>query len=114
MGTRLLPLLGLVALLATLAVAAQATASERVALVIGNGSYRGATPLKNPVNDAKAVAASLERLGFAVHLATELDQKGMLEALDKFSSLLPDAKAALFYYSGHGMQLDQQNFLLPV
>lgn len=100
---------------ATLAALASAAAAEkRVALVMGNGAYAHADKLPNPANDATAMKAALEALGFEVTLAVDLPRLETLEALDRFAGALPGAEAALFYYSGHGMQIDGTNFLLPV
>ena len=96
------------------ATAATADAKKRVALIVGNGAYVNAPTLPNPTNDAKAIAADLERLGFEVHLALDVTQQQGLDELDRFASALPGAEAAIFFYSGHGMQIDGSNFLLPV
>ncbi|MEK6591639.1 MAG: caspase family protein [Pseudomonadota bacterium] len=88
-------------------------AEQRVALVIGNNAYPAA-PLKNPVNDARAMAKSLNKLGFEVILRTNLDQKGMVEVLREFGARLREGGVALFYYSGHGMQVKGRNYLIPV
>jgi uncharacterized caspase-like protein len=88
--------------------------AKRVALVVGNGAYANAPALPNPANDAKAIAAELETLGFEVHLALDVTQQAGLDALDGFAEALPGAEAAVFFYSGHGMQIDGANFLLPV
>ena len=88
--------------------------AKRVALVVGNGAYANAPELPNPPNDASAVAAELEKLGFEVQLALDMTQQQGLEALDRFAAALPGAEAALFFYSGHGVQIDGTNFLLPV
>jgi hypothetical protein len=90
-----------------------AAAEQRVALVIGNDAYPAA-PLKNPVNDARAIAKSLNRLGFEVILRTNLNQKGMVEVLREFGGRLREGGVALFYYSGHGMQVKGRNYLIPV
>jgi uncharacterized caspase-like protein len=88
--------------------------AKRVALVVGNGAYANAPALPNPANDAKAIAAELEKLGFEVQLALDVNQDQGLDALDKFAAALPGAEAAVFFYSGHGMQIDGNNFLLPI
>jgi Caspase domain len=86
----------------------------RTALVIGNGSYRDG-PLKNPVNDAKDVAAALKKLGFEVAELADASQKGMKQAIRDFGRRLEQRKgAALFYYSGHGVQANGRNYLIPV
>lgn len=100
------------ALLAAVAARAQ-VAGPKVALVIGNGSY-AATPLKNPPNDAKDVAAALGRLGFAVTNLLDADQKQMKRAIDDFGDRCKGASVALFYYSGHGVQVNGENWLIPV
>lgn len=106
-------LLAVVLCLASAGATSIATA-KRVALVIGNGAYANAPTLPNPPNDAKAIAADLEKLGFEVHLALDVTQEKGLATLDEFAAALPGAEAAVFFYSGHGMQIDGDNFLLPV
>lgn len=88
-------------------------AEQRVALVIGNNAYPAA-PLKNPVNDARAMARSLNQMGFEVILRTNLNQKAMVEVLREFGVRLREGGVALFYYSGHGMQVKGRNYLIPV
>ena len=56
----------------------------------------------------------METLGFEVQLALDITQDQGLDALDKFAAALPGAEAAIFFYSGHGMQIDNSNFLLPI
>lgn len=94
--------------------ASDARAAPRVAFVVGNADYQNATPLANPLNDARAIGEALERLGFKVHLALDSSQDELLGALDAFAGDLIGAEAAIFYYSGHGMQIDGTNYLLPV
>jgi len=91
-----------------------AEAATRVALVVGNGAYRAAPPLANPLNDARALAAALERSGFAVILATDLDKAGFDAAILAFGKALKGAEVGLFFYAGHGMQVAGTNYLLPV
>jgi uncharacterized caspase-like protein len=91
-----------------------ASAQKRMALVVGNGAYQNAAPLPNPANDARAVAEKLAGLGFDVHTAIDATQPALLEALAGFTAALDGAEAALFYYSGHGLQLGEENYLLPV
>lgn len=94
--------------------ASAAQTERRVALVIGNGAYTGTGILRNTLNDARAVAASLEGLGFEVTLATDLDRRGAIETIDAFGKALVGADVAFLFYAGHGMQIDGENFLLPV
>ncbi len=94
------------------------TPPGRVALVIGNSDYTGRTPdLPNPVNDAALMAMTLEKLGFDVDIRTNLSRGEMDEAFrahrDRLSAGGPDA-VGLFYYAGHGVQLDDANYLIPV
>jgi hypothetical protein len=91
-----------------------AFADKRVALVIGNSTYRSAPALTNPKNDAADVGQSLRALGFETIVATDLDRTGMNDALDRFSRVVGGADIALVYYSGHGMQFAGRNYLLPI
>ncbi len=89
-------------------------AHDRVALVIGNSSYRNVPALPNPANDAFAMSDSLRRLGFAVQEGIDLDAAGMATTLRSFGAMAANAEVALVFYAGHGIQVDGQNFLLPV
>ena len=85
-----------------------------MALVIGNGSYDNINDqLKNPANDAKAMAAKLRSLNIDVIEATDLDYREMREALRKFDRALRHADAGLFFYAGHGMEYQGRNYLFP-
>ncbi|MGZ3254695.1 MAG: caspase family protein, partial [Burkholderiaceae bacterium] len=75
---------------------------NRVALVIGNGSYRF-SPLKNPVNDSQAMAAKLKTVGFDVIERHNLTQRQVGAVLREFRSRLKPGSVALFYYAGHGL-----------
>jgi hypothetical protein len=111
---KILSLLGALAALVAVSVApAFAAADHRVALVIGNASYRIAPRLDNPVDDAKSVAASFKHLGFQVFEGYDLSAEQMRSALSQFSTALEGADAAVVYYSGHGVSLDGENYLLP-
>lgn len=89
------------------------TVEPRAALVIGNASYTNGA-LRNPVNDARAVAASLEKLGFKVLLRENLNREGLHQSIGEFGKLLKDGGVGLFYYAGHGMQIKGKNYLIPV
>jgi len=93
---------------------AQADVDKRVALVIGNGAYAAAPKLTNPTDDAKAVSASLKRLGFQVVEGYDLDGAAMHAKIGDFSDMLTGAKAALVYYAGHGVAFQDDNYLLPI
>jgi hypothetical protein len=86
---------------------------RRVALVIGNASYKDA-PLRNSVNDAKDVAATLKGLGFQVILRINSDRRQMVEAVREFGGSIKRGGVGLFYYAGHGVQSRGKNFLMPV
>jgi uncharacterized caspase-like protein len=87
---------------------------KRLALVIGNSNYTS-SPLKNPANDAKVIADELKALGFEVMSYTNLEQKDMLVKIREFGDKLSKQKGVgLFYYAGHGLQLNGENYLVPV
>jgi hypothetical protein len=85
----------------------------RVALVIGNSAYRS-SPLKNPINDARAMSAKLKTLGFDVIERENLTQKQVGSALREFKSKLKPGAVALFFYAGHGLQVRGVNYLPTV
>ena len=89
-------------------------AEKRLALVIGNSDYGISGSLKNPVNDANLMESTLKQLGFIVIKQTNSTREGMMGALREFSQKLSDYNVALFYYAGHGMQVDGMNYLIPV
>jgi uncharacterized caspase-like protein len=91
-----------------------AVTEERVALVIGNAAYRSVSPLPNPVNDARLIAATLQKADFKVTLREDLDRAGLVNALREFGNRMNDRTIALFYYAGHGLQLRDRNYLVPV
>ncbi|MEO8247787.1 MAG: caspase family protein [Burkholderiales bacterium] len=93
--------------------AAHAAQGDRIALVIGNGAYRSA-PLKNPVGDARAVAKSLSSLGYEVTLGENTSLRQLIEGLRKFSVRAASSAVRLFFYAGHGVQVNGRNYLLPV
>ena len=104
------------AMLLVCAFAVAANESARLALVIGNAAYEGDAVLKNPVNDSTDVAASLRKAGWQVSLVTNADRRGLIDSVELWGEKLaenPDC-SALFYYAGHGMQVDGFNYLLPV
>lgn len=85
----------------------------RTALVIGNSAYSG-SPLKNPVNDARAMERSLSQLGFQVTLATDVKNfQDMRRLIRDFGEELLKGGVGLFYYAGHGVQVDGKNYLIP-
>ncbi|GAB2186173.1 LIC10280 family protein [Roseibium sp. LAB1] len=89
-------------------------AEPRTALVIGNAQY-GYGPLANPVNDALAIARALDKAGFKVILQTDANREAMQQAIDAFGDRLKtEGGVGLFYYAGHGVQIQGENYLLPV
>ncbi|MBU1171709.1 MAG: caspase family protein [Proteobacteria bacterium] len=91
----------------------EAYSEQRVALVIGNGDY-ASSPLKNPVNDATDMAAKLQNLGFEVTRLLNANQADMRRGIRDFGSRLKKGGVGLFYYAGHGMQVQGRNYLIPV
>ena len=92
-------------------------AERRIALVIGNGSYRHTAPLKNPPHDAQLMARTLSRLGFKVIELVDGSREQMLLALRQFGDLLEkggDDAVGLFYYAGHGVQVNGRNYMIPI
>ena len=91
-----------------------ALAAKRNALVIGNSAYQFADPLANPVNDARAMATQLERLGFETYVGTDLDKMSMDLLLRDFAKAARTGEVNLFFYAGHGMAVDGRNYLVPI
>jgi len=87
--------------------------APRTALVIGNGNYK-TSPLRNPVHDASDMARVLKRLGFKVIHKQNASQKEMERAIQEFGKQLRGGGVGLFYYAGHGIQLNGRNYLIPV
>ena len=106
---RFLFLLGMVAGVLT---AAEARAERRVALVVGNAHYEHASALRNPLNDAADIAESLKKLGFEVLVARDLDQRAFATQIDQFGRMLEGADVGLFFYAGHGLQVNDKNYLV--
>jgi hypothetical protein len=95
--------------------AVPAHAEKRVALVIGNSAYVHASALRNPANDARAIASLLKQAGFdEVALKLDLAFDGMRLALRDFGQTTRGAGVAVVYFAGHGLELGGENFLVPV
>ncbi len=86
---------------------------KRVALVIGNAAYPS-SPLKNPVNDARAMATTLRALGFEVLARENAGDKDLKRAIEEFGDRLRGGGVGLFFYAGHGIQVAGRNYLVPV
>ena len=93
-----------------------ALAASRIALVIGNSNYRN-SPLANPVRDATLMASTLRSVGFEVLEYTDLDRRSLRKAFITFGDRLQKAgkdTTALIYYAGHGIQVEGENYLIPI
>lgn len=86
---------------------------QRVALVIGNAAYKD-SPLINPINDARDMAAALRGLGFEVIFGENLSQTEMKRNIRVFGEKIRNGGVGLFYYAGHGIQVKGSNYLIPV
>jgi uncharacterized caspase-like protein len=104
----------LTAVILLLAAPGPAAAEKRVALVIGNSAYQHTAALKNPSNDASDMAAALRALDFDVVDGTDLAKDEMEQRIRAFAAKLVGADVGLFFYAGHGLQVDGKNFLAPV
>ena len=103
----------LMCLLAVSSVYSQSN-TKRLALVIGNATYQGGSTLKNPVNDADLMASTLGDLGFEVIKETDATLIDMRNAFRNFANKIKHYDVALFFFAGHGMQIDGENYLIPV
>jgi tetratricopeptide (TPR) repeat protein len=87
---------------------------RKVALIVGNGSYRNVQPLDNPPRDAKLIASTFRDLGFAtVTLAPDLTRDKFFAALHEFGAEAEKSDWAVVYYAGHGMEIGGINYLIP-
>jgi uncharacterized caspase-like protein len=94
-----------------------ADAAERIALVIGNGKYVNVDPLPNPTNDVSLVSEALKGVGFKVTLLVDADRRTMDRATKAFATELDEAgrnAVGVFYFAGHGVSYEGENWLLPV
>ena len=87
---------------------------KKVALIIGNETYRDAAALKNPVNDSLLVSEALKEVGFIVETKTNLTRDQFLSALLQFRRVADDADWSVLYFSGHGIELNGINYLVPI
>jgi uncharacterized caspase-like protein len=92
---------------------ADVSPDKRVALVIGNGAYQHAPKLDNATFDARAIADAFRKLGFQVVDGYDLDVEQMRAKISEFSEELPEARSAVIYYAGHGISVDDENYLIP-
>lgn len=93
---------------------ASAGTERRVALVVGNGAYAETGALANPPNDAADLSARLRQIGFTVIEGRNLGKRDLERRIGEFADALQGADAGLFFYAGHGLQVDGRNFIVPV
>lgn len=104
----------LILFLLSFAVVNPTFAAKRVALVIGNSAYEHIAPLKNPKNDAATMASALKKVGFEVTTVTNADAQKMKSAFLQFGrQLRKGVDASVFYYAGHAVQYNGDNYLIP-
>src|SRR5262245_62247794 len=102
-------------LLSVSSAATSLAAGERLALVIGNAKYPDAeAPLREPINDAREVAAELKRDGFAVEIGENLTGDQMRRAFEKLYGKIKPGSVALIFFSGFGIQSGRQSYMIPV
>jgi len=87
---------------------------KTLALVIGNDAYSGKHALQNAINDAKAIAETFERLSYNVIYKSDCDIQEFADILYEFEEKLKDFDSAIFYFAGHGFQIDQENYLTSI
>lgn len=90
-------------------------AQDKIALVIGNANYQHYSPLANPLNDAHDLADDLGGLGFDVMLGVDVTLDTTIDLIEQFGNRLRNSNAVgLFYYAGHAIQVDGENYLVPI
>ncbi|WP_293857163.1 caspase family protein [uncultured Alsobacter sp.] len=105
----------LLLLVTLLAVASPAHAERKVALLIGNGAYKSVPALRNPGNDVALMAKTLREAGFdVVDTALDQDERSLRQTLRRFEDKAADADVGVVFYSGHGIEMNGQNYLIPV
>jgi Caspase domain/Tetratricopeptide repeat len=110
-----LPLLALLVLSLAPVFPSAALAADRFALVIGNAKYPDAdAPLKEPINDARAIADEMKRDGFTVEMGENLTGDGMRKAFDRLYRQIKPGSVALVFFSGYGVQSNRQSYMIPV
>ncbi len=97
-----------------LSTSAYAALEKRVALIIGNGAYTNAPALTNPVTDARAMAAKMRAMGFEIVEGYDLDKGGLERTVRDFAKTAKNADLSLFFYAGHGIAVENKNYLIPV
>jgi tetratricopeptide (TPR) repeat protein len=98
----------------SLLIAPSLAAAKQIAVVVGNNAYAEITPLNAAVEDARAMTAGLQRVGFDVELVENGTKRQMSRAFSKVEARIEPGDTVLFHYSGHGFEIDSQNWLLPI
>jgi uncharacterized protein len=93
---------------------AETRAKDRIALVIGMASYRNVPALQNTINDARALAETLQGIGFEVDVLMDASRDETLQVLEDFTFKAETADIALIYYAGHGVSVQGTTFLIPI
>jgi len=89
--------------------------ASRIALVIGNGRYPDANaPLTQPINDARALTASLRRNGFDVDVVEDASKDDMSRAVDRLKSKIRPDSVVMLFFGGYGVQAGRESYMLPV
>lgn len=107
-------LVGFASVMLFFSVAGAVAAERRVALVIGNNDYQSVPKLEKAVNDAQAVGRELGKIGFEVIYLPNAGRKKMNQAVNEFAQRIAGGGIGVFFFAGHGLQINNQNFLLPV
>jgi uncharacterized caspase-like protein len=107
-------LLRLCALVFVSAIVILPAQGARLALVIGNDAYKQVEPLKNARNDARLMVGVLKKAGFEVNSANDLTRDGLWNTIDTFKSRIQKGDEVVFYFAGHGVQINSNQLLLPV
>jgi len=88
---------------------------QRVAFIVGNNDYKGVlSKLRNPINDARLMRSVLESKGFEVIYRENINKRDIKDTLKKFYEKIQKGGVGLFYFSGHGVELDGKNYLIPI
>ena len=94
--------------------AAELSAPKRVALVIGNDQYQHVSKLERAANDARSIGTALEAAQFSTRVLLNANRSQMIRAINQFVAELEDGGVGVFFFAGHGVQINNQNFLIPV
>ena len=87
---------------------------DRIALVIGNSDYSNVGKLNNPKNDADDIASILNKLNFDVTKIMDANLIDIQKSVNDFLQALDEYAVGVFFYAGHGMQIDGKNFIVPI